>query len=252
MELLLGFAIAVTIGLTGTGAGSLTAPALILLLHVPVPEAVGTALAFSAAVKLVAVPVQMWRGQVAYRALGRMLLTGVPGVLLGFLFFERLASQGNRAWLYFALGATLALSSGWRLCCCLRPGLDGPRVDRPRWLAAVMLPVGADVGLSSSGSGALASVALLSFTALDPATVVGTDLAFGLCVSLLGGIAHLAHGGWNPDLLGRLTAGGVVGILAGLGLARRVPVRIMRPALSAWLLIVGVELCWYSARLGHL
>ena len=44
MELILGFAIAVLIAITGVGAGSLIAPLLILFLHVPVAEAfVGTA-----------------------------------------------------------------------------------------------------------------------------------------------------------------------------------------------------------------
>ena len=38
MELLLGFAIAALIAITGVGAGSLIAPLLILFLHVPVAE----------------------------------------------------------------------------------------------------------------------------------------------------------------------------------------------------------------------
>ena len=46
MELVLGFAIAVLIAITGVGAGSLIAPLLILFLHVPVAEAVGTAYLF--------------------------------------------------------------------------------------------------------------------------------------------------------------------------------------------------------------
>src|SRR5258708_6831428 len=58
MDLLFGFLIAASIAVTGVGAGSITAPLLILFLHVPVPEAVGTALVYSAAVKLVVVPIQ--------------------------------------------------------------------------------------------------------------------------------------------------------------------------------------------------
>ena len=83
MELILGFLIAALIAMTGVGAGTITAPLLILFLHVPVPEAVGTALVYSAAVKLVVVPVQIWRRQVDWRALGVMLLSGVPGVVIG-------------------------------------------------------------------------------------------------------------------------------------------------------------------------
>ena len=45
MEIVLGFLIAVAIGITGVGAGVITAPVLILFLHVPPVQAVGTALA---------------------------------------------------------------------------------------------------------------------------------------------------------------------------------------------------------------
>ena len=83
LQLLIGFAIAVLIALTGVGAGVVTAPLLILFLHVPVEVAVSTALAYAAVVKLIVVPVQIWRKQVSYRILLWMLLGGIPGVILG-------------------------------------------------------------------------------------------------------------------------------------------------------------------------
>src|SRR5579859_3566209 len=111
MELLLGFAIAALIAITGVGAGTLIAPLLILFLHVPVAEAVGTALAYSAAVKLVVVPIQIWRRQVAWRILGVMLATGIPGVALGSFLFQRVAhNSANNVWLYLALGLMIAVS----------------------------------------------------------------------------------------------------------------------------------------------
>ena len=53
-----------------------------------------------------------------------------------------------------------------------------------------MFPVGAEVGFSSAGAGALGSAALLSLTPLAPAQIVGTDIAFGFLVSLIGSGAH--------------------------------------------------------------
>ena len=70
MEIVLGFIIAVAIGITGVGAGVITAPVLILFMHVPPAHAVGTALAFSVAVKMLVVPMQIYRKQVDYRGLG--------------------------------------------------------------------------------------------------------------------------------------------------------------------------------------
>ena len=56
-EILVGFLIAAGVGLTGVGAGSLLAPVLMLFFKVPPAEAVGTALAFSAVIKLTIAPV---------------------------------------------------------------------------------------------------------------------------------------------------------------------------------------------------
>ena len=139
MELLLGFAIAVLIAITGVGAGSLIAPLLILFLHVPVAEAIGTALVYSAAVKIVVVPVQIWRRQIAWRTLAIILATGIPGVALGSLIFQRVAhNQANNFWIYLALGVMIAVSSAWHVYRHFRPA-TGPatRSDSPGWLAFV-------------------------------------------------------------------------------------------------------------------
>lgn len=251
MDLLLGFVIAVLIALTGVGAGTMTAPLLILFLHVPVSVAVGTALAYSAAVKLLVVPVQMWRGQVVWRMLGLMLLTGVPGVVLGtFLFRYAVGGKSDRVWLYLALGGMIAFSSAWHIYRYFRPApAREDRQPRPAWLATAMLPVGAEVGFSSSGAGALGTIALLGLTRLKTTEVVGTDLAFGLCLSLIGGTLHLANGGFDAGLLIRLVAGGALGAIAGSTLAPRIPARTMRLALSLWLLTIGIQLCWQASTL---
>ena len=248
MELLLGFLIAVLIAVTGVGAGSLIAPLLILFLHVPVAEAVGTALAYSAAVKLIAVPAQIWRGQVAWRTLGIVLATGIPGVAAGSLIFQRVAhNQANNLWLYLALGIMIAGSSAWHIYRHFRPASESvQRTDSPRWLALIMFPIGAEVGFSSSGAGALGTLALLGLTPLDARRIVGTDLAFGLCLSLVGGTLHLSSAGINSGLLINLIVGGVLGALVGTGLASRIPVRTMRLALSLWLFVMGLQLCWHA------
>ena len=248
MELVLGFFIAALIAMTGVGAGTVTAPLLILFLHVPVPEAIGTALVYSAAVKLVVVPIQIWRRQVVWRTLGVMLLAGVPGVILGAIFFQSMVRiQGQTLWLYLALGIMIAVSSAWHIYRHFRPtAARSGKKSRPWLLAATMFPVGAEVGFSSSGAGALGTLSLLGLTALDVPRIVGTDLSFGLCLSLIGGGMHLSQGGVDPTLLTNLIAGGIFGALLGTGLAPRIPARAMRLALSLWLFALGVQLCWQA------
>jgi uncharacterized membrane protein YfcA len=115
MDFIIGFLIAVIIALTGVGAGVITAPLLILFLHVPVEIAVSTALAYSAIVKLIVVPVQVVRRQVDWKVLGFMLLGGVPGVVIGSLAFKQVAANGPRSALYLVLGAIILFTSGWHI-----------------------------------------------------------------------------------------------------------------------------------------
>ena len=53
---LLGFAIALAVGLTGIGGGSFTVPALLLIAGLPAGEAVGTAFVFAGVLRLIATP----------------------------------------------------------------------------------------------------------------------------------------------------------------------------------------------------
>src|SRR4051812_16573568 len=111
MEVLLGFAIAVAIGITGVGGGVITAPALILFLGVPPVQAVTTSLIFASVVKLLIAPTYLWRKQVDFKVLGMLLVGGLPGVVVGSLVLERLASKGQHGVLFAILGATIAVMS---------------------------------------------------------------------------------------------------------------------------------------------
>lgn len=247
MELALGFLIAFIIAITGVGAGTITAPLLILFLHVPVVISVGTALAYSVVVKAVIVPLQMLRRQVEYRVVGIMLLGGLPGVLLGSLLFRHFATTGNNAVLYGALGIIIITTSGWHLYRHFLPLETNPaKPTRRRTIAALMFPIGAEVGFSSSGAGALGTIVLLGLSSLTAAQVVGTDLAFGLCVAFAGSSLHFASGNLDTALLTRLIIGGIAGGLAGSLLAPRVPNRQLRLALSICLLALGVQFCYQA------
>lgn len=244
MELLLGFAIAVAISITGVGAGVITAPVLILFFHLPPAQAVGTALAYSVAVKFLVVPMQLFRRQVDFRVLGYMLAGGLPGVLIGSTILSILNREGRQGLLYAVLGSTIVIMASLNLYkLAVKRSPDAVK-DRSKWLAAVMLPVGAEVGFSSAGAGALGSLALLSMTPLTATQVVGTDLFFGLAVSLVGGGFQVTAGNYEAAILVKLIAGGIVGALIGTNLASLAPQRTLRAVLSLWLVTLGIQLCW--------
>lgn len=244
MELLLGFAIAAAIGLTGVGGGVITAPALILFLGMPPVEAVTTSLIFASVVKLLIAPTYLWRGQVNFRVLGMLLAGGVPGVVLGSVALEHLDAHAHHGLLYGILGATIAVMS----CIHLYRLTKGLHVKaepkRSRWLPLIALPIGAEVGFSSAGAGALGTLALMGMTTLTTAEVVATDVFFGLGVSLVGGALHWSAGHGVPVVLWKLLAGGVFGGFLGTYAASAVPSRPLRAALCLWLIFIGGQLCW--------
>jgi uncharacterized membrane protein YfcA len=251
MDFVIGFLIAIVIALTGVGAGVITAP-LLILMGVPLEIAVSTALAYSAIVKLIVVPFQAARRQISYRVLAWMLLGGLPGVIGGSILFKHVIAHGPKAILNFALGAIIVFTAGWHLYKHFRPaGIARPVKDRSKWLALTMLPIGAEVGFSSSGAGALGTVALLGLTDLTAPQVVGTDLAFGLGITLVGTVVHLMGGHFFGPLLVKMAIGGVAGGLVGSGVAPKIPNRHLKLALSAWLVFIGGQFCYQAVASSH-
>ena len=248
MEIALGFLIAVAIGITGVGAGIITAPVLILFFHLSPAYAVGTALAFAVAVKVLVVPMQLARKQVNFRVLGYMLAGGLPGVLVGSFILAKLNVPGRQGILYAALGSTIVLMAALNLYRLWLRLDEKPTRDRSRWLPFITLPIGVEVGFSSAGAGALGSLVLLAITPLTAAQVVGTDLFFGLCVSLVGSGFQLSAGNYDAAILTKLIIGGVAGAFAGTYLATVAPQRVLRVALSLWLISLGIQLCWSGVQ----
>lgn len=236
MEYVLGFTIAVFIGLTGVGAGTMTTPLLILLLGMPTSQAVGTALIFGAAVKIITTPFYWRRGQIDKKALGYLLGTGLPGVLIGSLLLSGIKND----WVTVFVGLTIMIVSTFNLF-RFSPAKS---VDRKSWLAFVGLPIGLEVGFSSAGAGALGSLALMNLTKLAPAAVVGTDLTFGLVLNIVGGGIRAAMGDLDRAILLKLLIGGAVGAIVGSLLALKLPSQKLKFVLCLALVGLGGNLAW--------
>jgi uncharacterized protein len=178
---------------------------------------------------------------------GYMLLGGLPGVLVGSLGLKHLVTTGSQNLINALLGAILVGTASWQIFTLMKPMRWNPRiVDRSRLLPWLMLPVGAEVGFSSAGAGALGSAALLSLTPLLPAQVVGTDIAFGFLLSLIGSGAHWFSTSADPALLTHLIVGGVAGAISGTLVGSVIPRRPLRFALWVWLLVLGGQFLVHS------
>lgn len=244
MTFLIGFVIAMAVGLTGVGAGSITAPVLILLFGTSPADAVGTSLIYAAVIKLAVAPVYFWRKQVSLRILTLLCAGGVPGVVAGVVLINALDGKRYESLLLMLVGATVSIMALFSLYRALSK--DAPTVGRDRhaWLPWIGAAIGTEVGFSSAGTGALGSLVLLNLTSLEPAEVVGTSILFGLILSIVGGGFHLSAGHYNGTILWQLLTGGLVGVFVGANLSKVLPARPLRIALSVCLSGLGMQLWW--------
>ena len=227
----------------------MTTPLLILLLGVSPATAVGTALTFGWIVKVAALPVYAVRRQISLRILGLLLAGGLPGVLGGGFLLNQLKNSPYQGALYAVLGTLIVATAAFHLCRQFRPNPRPSGNDRARLLPWFALPIGAEVGFSSAGAGALGSLLLLSLTPLTTAEVVGTDLSFGLCVSFVGSLIQVSAGNYDMALLMKLVIGGICGAFAGSFLAGRVPQRPLRFGLLTMLIVLGFQLALHAQML---
>lgn len=240
--LLLGFVIALAVGLTGIGGGSFTVPALVLVAGLPAGEAVGTTFVFAGALRLVAAPFYLASRQVHPRYFRLLLQGAVPGLVLGMLALRAFARSGSSALVVIVLGVLLTFSSSVTFV----PWAQVPGFARKNshWLPWLAFPIGVESGFSSAGAGALGTVLLLNYSEMAPAQVVGTDLVFGLVLAVIGSAVHWTFGSISTLMLTQLLLGGVPGVILGCMLARRVPAQKLKTVVAVIAIVAGLQLVW--------
>jgi uncharacterized membrane protein YfcA len=242
MEILLGFAIAMVVGLTGAGGGPLTVPLLVLLLGRGASESVGTSLAFVFVTKLFASPSYIFRGKVSWPVLGLMLAGGLPGVLAGSWILLHLSKQQIEPILLPLVGVTIAALALFRL---VRVGKHPrPARENRAIIPFATLPIGIEVGFSSAGAGALGGLLLMFKTRLEAATIVGTDLLFGLALSFVGSGIHVIFGHVDQNLVLKLLLGGIPGALFGSWLGARLASNTVQFAMNLVFGYLGLHMSW--------
>ena len=246
MHYIVGFLIALAVGLTGIGGGSFTVPALVLLAGLTAGEAVGTAFLFAGVLRLIAAPFYLAGKQIHSRYLWLLLQGAVPGLLVGTWALRSLNRDAGSPVVILLLGVVLAVSSSVTFF---------RRVQNPsfaaknhRWLPWLALPIGVESGFSSAGAGALGTVLLLNYSEMTPTQVVGTDLLFGLVLAVIGSAFHWSFGSINLPILAELLLGGIPGVVLGCLLAPRVPANKLKTAVAMVAIFAGLQLVWSGSR----
>jgi uncharacterized membrane protein YfcA len=240
MRPLIGFAIALAMGLTGIGGGSFTVPALLLFAGLSAGEAVGTAFVFAGVVRLFAAPFYVFSRQIHLRYFWLLLRGAVPGLLAGTLVLRMMTARGGNPTVVILLGAVLALSSA--VSFAPRAHNHEFAFKNSRWLPWLAFPIGVESGFSSAGAGALGTMLLLNFSEMTPAQVVGTDVLFGLVLAAIGGVFHWAVGSISASVLFPLILGGIPGVFLGCLLSRYIPAQKLRAVIAILAIAVGLQL----------
>jgi uncharacterized membrane protein YfcA len=244
-----GFVVGFLIGVTGMGGGSVMTPFLILVVGTRPVVAVGTDLAYGAITKIAGAAMH-WRQQTVDFALVRRLASGsVPAGLAAVAVVHLAARFGLDAddAVRRALGAVLVVVACVMLCRAL--GLiRAPFPERWRTVlqgrstVAAGAIIGALVGFTSVGSGALLVPFLVCVFPQDPARIVGTDVFHGAILLAVTAAAHANGGSVDWSLTANLLAGSLFGVALGSWMAPRLPARALRAGLATLLLVSGVSL----------
>ncbi|MDB4883431.1 MAG: hypothetical protein JWL95_2197 [Gemmatimonadetes bacterium] len=239
-----GLVVGFMIGLTGVGSGALMAPVL-LLLGIPPSIVVGSDLLFGLLTKIVGVGSHVQRKTIAWRWVWLMAVGSLPGVLIGTRILAHFADAPKtiRVW----IGIVLVLTPLIALLMEVARRRDAQWVERlrqpsPVTIAVIGAAIGITVGATSVGSGSLVDMALVLFSPLSGALLIGTGIAHAVLLTGAGAAAHWNLGNVDPALVGRLLIGSIPGVLLGGWLARRSRPHYVRWGATTLVLLSGLTL----------
>ncbi len=250
--ILFGLGVGSLIGMTGVGAGSLMTPLLVLVLGVKPLTAVGSDLAYAAVTNSVG-GWRHWRRRTVQVSLSTWLgLGAVPAAIAGVVVLKVLERGSPKSFtdtLLIALGAAILLCGVIMLARLLLPDATAREREHLTLTPSVRIralvlgaAIGFIVGVTSAGSGALITMALIMVFRLAPRQVVATSVFNSAIVLWAAALAHVVAGDVDYGLAGTILIGSVPGVWLGSALSYRMPVGTLRLVLGLLLIGAGLAL----------
>lgn len=236
-----GLVVGFLIGLTGVGSGALMAPVL-LMIGVSPAVVVGTDIGFGLLTKLVGASVHVHQTTVNWPWVRRLACGTFPGALVGSMGVTRLAYAPDT--LRSIIGVVLMLSALAAVLLELTRRRYPTIVSRMRdpsrsVVIAIGFVIGIIVGTTSVGTGSLVDVALVLFSPLAGAQLVGTGIVHAVLLSGVAATAHWRLGTLGGALIGALLTGSIPGVLLGCRIARYIPPQPLRWGVTALVFVSG-------------
>ncbi len=253
--ILAGAGVGFAVGLTGVGGGSLMTP-LLILFNFPPHIAIGTDLIYAAGTKAGGVITHARQATVNWQIVFRLSMGSIPASIVTVYFLKNVFGDPEeyQHLLLTTLGLMLIITA---LVILVRPFLNRSLSLDTRqlsWLkrhqstltVLMGLLLGVCVTLTSVGAGAFgAAILMMLYPRLNPVTIIGTDIAHAVPLTLIAGLGHMQLGNVDFVLLGCLLIGSLPAIHFGSLLSKRVPSNVLQPILASLLLIIGSKYAFF-------
>lgn len=245
-----GFVVGLLVGLTGVGGGSLMTPILVLFFHIKPALAVGTDLLYASVTKSVGILAHGKLGNIDWKIVRLLAYGSVPASIITTLNLKYMdiASDAAVSTIKFWLGIALIITSfsvlfRHQLAALSRKEHLIHENATPALTLILGLILGVLVTLTSVGAGALGVTALLIIYPKRPInTIIGSDIAHAVPLTLVAGLGHASIGTVDYKLLGILLIGSLPGIWIGSHLSTKIAEHWVRIALALILIFVGFKL----------
>ncbi len=252
---LAGAGVGFAVGLTGVGGGSLMTP-LLIMFNYPPHIAIGTDLMYAAGTKAGGIVAHAKQKTINWGIVLRLSSGSIPASIATVFMLKHVFSDAEdyQPLLLTSLGLMLMFTAAVILLKGRLMRSYALSESQLTWLkrnqTTLTVIMGAFLGvcvtLSSVGAGAFgAAVLMVLYPRLSPVTIIGTDIAHAVPLTLIAGLGHMQLGHIDFFLLASLLCGSIPAIFLGSKLSKRVPGKVLQPFLAVLLLGIGMKYAFF-------
>ncbi len=253
--ILAGAGVGFAVGLTGVGGGSLMTP-LLIMFNFPAHIAIGTDLIYAAGTKTSGIIAHAKQATVNWEIVLRLSMGSIPASLITIYLLKNIFGNPESyqhillSTLGFMLIATAVvilikpmLSKSYKLS---NKDFNWLKNHQGKLTILVGFILGICVTLTSVGAGAFgAAVLMLLYPRLNSVTIIGTDIAHAVPLTLIAGLGHMQLGNVDFVLLSSLLIGSIPAIHFGSKLSKKLPNHVLQPILATILFGIGTKYAFF-------
>jgi len=229
---------------------------LLILFNFPTHIAIGTDLVYASITKSGGILAHARQATINWQIVFRLSLGSIPASFVTVYLLKNIFGdpQSYQHILLTALGVMLILTSiviinkpRLRRSYNLSPNKYHSLKKYQGLMTTIMgVILGVAVTLTSVGAGAFGAAALmLLYPRLSPVTIIGTDIAHAVPLTLIAGLGHMQLGNVDFVLLSSLLIGSLPAIHYSSKLSKKIPGHVLQPVLALILFCIGIKYAFF-------